>query len=148
MLFIGKLMGDVETGKDSSARSFSRVPFVLKVAGKGEVKGELIKHLAPFTNRQIIKRGKVEGVITKEGDMIVLMAGITAGLEKAKRSFKEGDVTLLPLDGSMRFILKDQDVSRPMNHIGQVKEGMETLRRLGPGDTAQLLVSVGFQARE
>ncbi|MEM0118284.1 MAG: hypothetical protein QXV32_07535 [Conexivisphaerales archaeon] len=126
----------------SAAPSFSRIPFRLVISEKGEVRGELVKHLAPFTNAQLIKAGKVEGVITREKEQVVLVAGIKAGLEKSKKEFEAGSVALLPLDGSIRFILTNQSVPRPMNHIGEVKEGMDILAHARSGDRAQLLIEI------
>jgi hypothetical protein len=122
------------------APSFSRVPFRLLISEKGEVRGELIKHLAPLTNSMLIKIRKIEGVITRESEQVVLLAGIRAGLEKSKREFESGSVALLPLDGSIRFILVKQNVARPMNHIGEVKYGLSVLLDAKSGDRGQLII--------
>jgi len=122
------------------APSFSRVPFRLLIFEKGEIKGELVRHLAPLTNSQLIKVGQIEGIITREGEQVVMLAGVRAGLEKSKKDFEPGSVALLPLDGSIRFILSKQSVARPMNHIGEVKEGLSLLAKAKSGDRAQLII--------
>jgi hypothetical protein len=110
------------------------------ISEKGEVRGELIKHLAPLTNSMLIKIRKIEGVITRESEQVVLLAGIRAGLEKSKKEFESGSVALLPLDGSIRFILVKQNVARPMNHIGEVKYGLSVLLDAKSGDRGQLII--------
>jgi hypothetical protein len=119
-------------------RSFSRIPFVLKLSSGTRVEGELVRHLAPFAIGTILKAKKLNGVLTREKEMIVLMLGLTVGLEKPKRNFKRGAVVLLPIDGSIRFVLSDMEVQRPMNHIGEVLSGIEELDKTTSGEAAEL----------
>lgn len=123
-----------------AARSFSRIPFRLLIANRGEVKGELIKHLAPFTNSRLIKLRRLEGVITREKSQVVFLANMSVGLEKSKKDFEAGDIAILPIDGSIRFILEKITASRPMNHIGAVKNGLDILLQTKSGDSATFIV--------
>ncbi|MDG6934837.1 MAG: hypothetical protein JRN68_09080 [Nitrososphaerota archaeon] len=123
----------------NQARSFSRIPFTLTLTSGKVVKGELVRHLAPFCIGTMLKMKRLRGFVTKEGNAVVLVSGVTAGLEKPVRRFGRGDVAFLPLDGSIRFILSETDASRPMNHIGNVLSGMEVLDSVNPGETADLL---------
>ncbi len=123
------------------AVSFSRIRFTLTVQGKGACAGELVRHLAPFTVRTIVRAGRVQGVLTSDRCGLVLLAGMDSGAEKTKKEFSRGDVAYLPLDGSIHIFTKDCSTSRPMNHLGAVQEGLDVLDLAKPGDRASLEAS-------
>jgi hypothetical protein len=120
--------------------SFSRIPFSFTVTGRGRAEGFLIRHLSPFAVGHIMKARKVEGVLTREGDVLVMVAGLSVGPEKTRRSFQRGSVTYLPLDGSIRFYLSDGESLRPMNHLGEITAGLEILMKARSGDSGTLEV--------
>lgn len=107
----------------------------MTVIGKGKLRGEIIKHLAPSTNLTIIRRGKLAGRATLEGDTVVVPTSIRAAAEKQKTKFMTGDIGFLPLNGALYLFTKDTFTPRPMNHIGRVDPEAELLRKISRGDT-------------
>ncbi|HVP22337.1 MAG TPA: cyclophilin-like family protein [Conexivisphaerales archaeon] len=115
--------------------SFSRVPLHISVLGKGDLKGEIIKHLAPSTTSLMIRRGKVSGRVTLEQSSVVILTNIKAGPEKPKTKFAAGDIGFLPLNGALYIFLSEAVPPRPMNHVGRVTSGERLLKRIERGDT-------------
>ncbi|MGA1974637.1 MAG: cyclophilin-like family protein [Conexivisphaerales archaeon] len=118
-----------------SPESFSRVPLSIIVLGKGKIKGEIIKHLAPSTSSSIIRYGRIAGRATLEEGSILILTPIRAGLEKPKNRFAAGDIAFLPLNGALCIFLVDTTTARPMNHVGRVTSEGDLLKEIGRGDT-------------
>lgn len=119
----------------SSPESFSRVPLTIRIMGKGDIKGEIIRHLSPSTASTLIRRGKVSGRVTLEPGSVVIITNIKAGPEKPKYQFTAGDIAYLPLNGAIYIFLAGTTASRPMNHVGRVLSDGELLKKIGRGDT-------------
>ncbi len=130
----------------AAPESFSRVPMQINVIGKGTLKAEIIKHLAPSTTALIIRRGKVFGRVTLEPDSVVILTNIKAGSEKPKYQFSAGDIAYLPLNGALCIFVKDSAASRPMNHVGRVTADGGLLKKIGRGDTIVFEVEEAAQA--
>jgi hypothetical protein len=127
----------------TSPESFSRVPIEISVLGKGKLKGEIIKHLAPSTSSSIIRRGKIAGRATLEQNSVLILTGIKAGPEKQKNHFSAGDIAFLPLNGALCIFLSDGATARPMNHVGRVTAESSLLRKIVRGDTVIFEVEEG-----
>ena len=119
----------------TSPESFSRVPLQVNVLGKGAIRGEIIKHLAPSTTSSIIRRGKISGRVTLEQGTVVILTNIKAGPEKTKTKFAAGDIAYLPLNGALYIFLSEAIPFRPMNHIGRIISDGGLLKKIERGDT-------------
>jgi hypothetical protein len=126
--------------KMNAAESFSRVPLEITVLGKGKLKGEIIRHMAPSTNLSIIRKGRVMGRVTLEGDSVIMLTNIKAAAEKQKTQFAAGDIAFLPLNGALYIFSADKVTARPMNYVGRVTEDSGLLKKIGRGDTLVLEV--------
>ncbi|MCS7116751.1 MAG: cyclophilin-like fold protein [Nitrososphaerota archaeon] len=121
--------------------SYSKVSIQIEVLRKGVAKGYFFKHLAPITVNQLIRSMPLEGRVSKfEDSFVYFISGLTVGSEKARTSFKRGEIAFLPLNGSVCFFLKDTVVSRGMNPLGKVDSGIEVLEGAGPGDVISIRI--------
>jgi hypothetical protein len=119
----------------TSPESFSRVPLSISVLGKGKIKGEIIRHLAPSTSDSIIRHKRIAGRATLEQNSVLILTSIKAGPEKPKNRFAAGDIAFLPLNGALCIFLAETATARPMNHVGRVTSDGGLLKKIGRGDT-------------
>jgi len=120
-------------------QSASKVDAKIIVFGKGELKAEVFRHLAPITVNKIINKMPIYGRISKLNDNIVcILTQILTGIEKGETKFLKGDIAFLPLNGSICIFLKESTSVRRMSLIGKVISSLETLDKCGPGDTVTL----------
>lgn len=119
--------------------SYSKVNIRIEVLRKGVAEGAFFKHLAPITVNHLIRSMPLEGRANKfEDSFIYFISGVVIGLEKARTSFKRGEIAFLPLNGSICFFLKDTNVLKAMNPLGRINSGMEILEKVGPGDVISI----------
>ncbi len=107
----------------------------ISVLGKGKIKGEIIKHLAPSTSGSIIRHGRIAGRATLEQNSVMILTNIKAGPEKPKNRFAAGDIAFLPLNGALCMFLADTATARPMNQVGRVTSDSSLLKKIRRGDT-------------
>jgi hypothetical protein len=119
----------------TSPESFSRVPLNISVLGKGNIKGEIIRHLSPSTCGSIIRHKRIAGRATLEQNSVLILTSIKAGLEKPKNKFEAGDIAFLPLNGALCIFLAQTATARPMNQVGRVTSDKSLLKKIGRGDT-------------
>ncbi len=130
--------------------SVSKVECKAVVRGKGEVKFDIFKHLAPVTVSAILRELPINARVTiYPRAMICLLTGIKAGVEKQRFEFSKGDVAFLPANGSLCFFLANAKSQSPLNPIGKVDVDMGLLGGLSAGDTMEVVqvreVSEGAQ---
>lgn len=130
--------------------SVSKVECKAVVRGKGEVKFDIFKHLAPVTVSAILRELPINAWVTiYPRAMICLLTGIKAGVEKQRFEFSKGDVAFLPANGSLCFFLANAKSQSPLNPIGKVDVDMGLLGGLSAGDTMEVVqvreVSEGAQ---
>jgi hypothetical protein len=116
-----------------------RVPITIRVRNRFDLKGELLRHISPFTVRAMMKIGTFEGWAIMHDLGFMLLTNVKAGLEKPKKEFKAGDIAFLPINSSLWFFSKDGEVERPMNLVGEIKQ-KEELSKIGRGDYITLVV--------
>ena len=115
--------------------SLSRIPIKLEVEGKGHMDAELIRHLAPSTVSEILRRLPLSGkVVWFEDSFLYIVTGMTLGAEKQRTKFKRGELAFLVLNGGLGVFLKDVK-GMPMNPIGRLKSDISLLKNIEPGDT-------------
>jgi hypothetical protein len=130
--------------------SVSKVECKAVIRGKGEVKFDIFKHLAPVTVSAILRELPINARVTiYPRAMICLLTGIKAGVEKQRFEFTKGDVAFLPANGSLCFFLANAKSQSPLNPIGKLEVDLGVLSGLSAGDTMEIIqlreVSEGAQ---
>ncbi|MGD0638421.1 MAG: cyclophilin-like family protein [Nitrososphaerales archaeon] len=130
--------------------SVSKVECKAVIRGKGEVKFDVFKHLAPVTVSAILRELPINARVTiYPKAMICLLTGIKAGVEKQRFEFAKGDIAFLPANGSLCFFLANAKSQSPLNPIGKLEADLGVLSGLSAGDTMEIIqlreVSEGAQ---
>jgi hypothetical protein len=110
--------------------SVSRIPVKIKVNGIDEVKGELVRILAPLTVKGVLSKLPYRGRAHVRGGGLSMMIGIRRGAEKAVRSVKAGDIVYWPMQDSLIIYFQDSKPYGPVNKVGSVVENLEELKGL------------------
>jgi uncharacterized protein len=129
-----------------SAGSVSKVECIASVGGKGQAKLSLFKHLAPLTVNSLLRTLPFDSRVTVQPAMISLFTELRVGVEKPKVLFARGDVAFLPSGGLVCVFLGDARSDRPLNPVGKVEDGMETIDSVRPGDVIRLSLAVPSMA--
>ena len=117
----------------------AKVPITLKVRNKFDLKGELFRNIAPYTVKALMKVGRFEGWAVSHDHGFMLLTDVRAGLEKARKEFKKGEIGFLPINGSMWFFVEDVEAERPMSPIGHIFD-LELLESVKRGDYLTLII--------
>jgi hypothetical protein len=130
--------------------SVSKVECKAVIRGKGELKFDAFKHLAPVTVNAILHELPINARVTiYPKAMACLLTGIKAGVEKQRFEFTKGEVAFLAANGSLCFFMANAKSQSPLNPIGKVTENLEVLGNLTPGDSMEIVqvreVSEGAQ---
>jgi uncharacterized protein len=130
--------------------SVSKVECKAVIRGKGEVKFDIFKHLAPVTVSAILRELPINARVTiYPKAMICLLTGIKAGVEKQRFEFAKGDIAFLPANGSLCFFLANAKSQSPLNPVGKLEADLGVLSGLSAGDTMEIVqlreVSEGAQ---
>ncbi len=130
--------------------SVSKVECRAIVRGKGELKFDVYKHLAPVTVSAVLRELPINARVTiYPRAMVCLLTGIKAGVEKQRFEFTKGDVAFLAANGSLCFFLSNAKSQSPLNPLGKVEGGLEVFESLSAGDSMEIVqvreVSEGAQ---
>ena len=121
-----------------SSFSVSRIPIEIIVGNKGRIKAELVRHFAPLTISEILKRLPLSGRVHYNLDnFCYIQTQLNLGPEKQKKDFKANDIAYLTLNGSFCFFIK-QTTTAPMNHIGKIISEIDPIKRVEPTDILTL----------
>ena len=122
-------------------QSTSKIEIRIIVAGKGESKAEIFRHFAPITVNKMTNKMPLHGRVNRlNNNTVCILAEIVVGTEKGRTKFTQGDIALLPLNGSICIFLKDSKSIRPMNLIGKIVLNLEILESSGRGDTITIKI--------
>lgn len=118
-----------------SAGSVSKIEINVEIKGKSQLKCELKRHLAPKTVGTITRSLPLEGNAHIMGNSFVYMeTKINVGGERQRSQFKKGDVSFMPLTGSICFFLNDTDSTKAMTPIGKITSNEVVLSNIKSGD--------------
>lgn len=112
-----------------------QVTIGIEIEGKGIVKGELKRYLAPMTFDELVKRLPINGVATLKENIlqINISADIIRGSEKPAAKINRGDILYWPADNSLVISL-ESGTPRPQSvKIGSIKEGVSLLTEISQG---------------
>lgn len=122
----------------TGAGSVSRVVCTAQVRGKGEAKLSFYRHLAPLTVNAILRSLPIESRVTIQPAIVSLFTEIRVGVEKPRVNLERGDVAFLASGSLLCVLLKAVRSERPLNPVGKVEQGMETLDGLKAGDVVAI----------
>lgn len=126
----------------SSQPSLSKLEIVIEVQGKGRAEGEVFRHLSPITLGSLMRKMPLQGRAIRFRDHFVYCSTeVVAGVEKARKAFKKGEIAFLSSNGAVCFFFTDCEVALPMNPLGRVTSGLEVLEKAGAGDVIFLNVA-------
>lgn len=101
----------------------------------------LFRHLAPVTVNAITRELPISSRVTIYPKvMICALTGLRLGVEKQKYEFSKGDVAFVPATSSICFFFSNAKSDRPLNPIGKIEEGLETLEGASAGDVIELKI--------
>jgi hypothetical protein len=122
-----------------AAESLSEFLLVASVFGKGQIKGKLLKHLAPIT------LGKVQRAVPFGGNanffeqsFVYILTPVVGGEEKSRKGFTAGEIAFMPAGGLLCFFLDKTKSYKPMNPLGEVQEGFDLLRSVKRGASIRI----------
>ena len=123
----------------SGAGSVSRVALEIEIPGRGSGSCELVRHLAPTTSRSIMNNLPLQGRVHRYGELFAYFeTGLVMGAEKQRSVFKRGEMAFLVSNGSICVFLNDGSSAQPMNPLGKVTGGLESIESTKPGDIMML----------
>lgn len=113
--------------------SISRIPVIFRLEGRGEAKGELIRHLAPRTVSAVIKRLPLEGRCVVWRDEVYFKVPVVMGEEKATRKVEKGDIAYWPMGNAICIFLGSTPPYSPVNLIGKISRNVENFENVRIG---------------
>lgn len=126
----------------ASAGSVSKVECLASVAGRGEGRISLFRHLAPVTVNAILRILPFDSRVNLQPPMVCLFTDLKVGVEKPRVQFSRGDVAFLPAGGLICVFLGDARSDRPLNPLGKVEAGIESFDSTRRGDVVRLTLPV------
>jgi hypothetical protein len=110
-----------------------------RVPGRGEFRGKILKHLSPVTIAKIVRAVPLYGRVNLfEKNFVYILTEVVAGEEKSRREFKRGEIAFMPAGGMICFFLQDSKSYKPINPLGEVTQGIETLDASRRGDLIEI----------
>jgi len=117
----------------------SKIELILEINDNERIGCQLKRHLSPMTVGLITRMLPLKGNAHQMGRSIVYFeAGINTGIERKRTDFKKGDITFLPTEGSICFIIDDISDGKPMAIIGKITDGTDKLSEIKSGDVLSL----------
>lgn len=119
-----------------SSTSVSKKQLILEIKGKAKIPCDLKRHLSPRTVGTIMRSLPLEGHAHMLGKSIAYFeTSIDSGTERPRKEFKKGDVAFLSSSGDICFFIADVDQGKTMTPIGKLRDNIEVLKDLKPGDS-------------
>lgn len=129
-----------------AAGSVSKVDCIATIAGRGEGKISLFRHLAPLTVNAVVRSLPFDSRVTLQPAMVCLFTQLRVGVEKPRSQFSRGDVAFLPSAALLCVFLGSAKSDRPLNPLGKVDTGIEAFDSIRPGDVVRLALGPGQSA--
>jgi len=120
------------------AESVSRIKIKLVIENLGEVKGELIRYLAPRTIEALLRSMPIDGITALTEGMIYFGTPVRVGSEKPTKLAESGTIAYWPISSSACFFTSKTQPFSPVNVIGKVTDNLELLGRVGSGKRVRM----------
>lgn len=111
----------------------SHIPIKIEIEGIGQLRGELIRFLAPRTINVILRNLPFEGraaVLTNE---IYFRIPVKVGKEKAVLNVEEGTIAYWPMGSAFCIFFKKSRPYSPVNRIGRIIEKIDLFKDVSSG---------------
>lgn len=124
--------------------SVSKINLILEIKGKSKITCELKRHLSPKTVGILSRSLPLDGNAHLLGKSIIYFeTPIDSGIERARTSFKKGDVAFLPSGGSICFFAGNSEPGKKMTPLGKITSNVEALYEIKSGDVLSLYADMG-----
>ena len=127
-----------------SIDSVSKLSLVLDVKGKFKINCALKRHLVPTLVGKISRLLPLEGrahILGESG--IYFETPVDAGLQRARKEFKKGDIAFLSVAHAICFFHSDSKVQKEMSPIGRIVADPELLENIESGDELMFYAETG-----
>lgn len=116
----------------------SRIKVRLAIENLGEVRGELIRFLAPRTVDALLRSMPIDGITALTEGMVYFGTPVRMGSEKPTKQVEAGTMAFWPISSSIcLFTSKTQPFSQ-VNLIGRITDNLELLRQVGSGKRVRM----------
>ena len=118
-----------------SVDSVSKISLVLDVKDKFKINCVLKRHLVPTLIGKISRSLPLGGnahVLGRSG--IYFETSVEAGLQRARKEFKKGDIAFLSVGHAICFFYSDSKTQKEMSPIGRITDEPEILETIESGD--------------
>jgi hypothetical protein len=127
-----------------SVDSVSKILLVLDVKDKFKINCVLKRHLVPTLVGKISRSLPLGGnahILGKSG--IYFETSVEAGLQRARKEFKKGDIAFLSVGHAICFFYSDSKTQKEMSLIGRITDDPERLETIESGDEILLYAETG-----
>ena len=127
-----------------SVDSVSKILLVLDVKDKFKINCVLKRHLVPTLVGKISRSLPLGGnahILGKSG--IYFETSVEAGLQRARKEFKKGDIAFLSVGHAICFFYSDSKTQKEMSPIGRITGNPEILETIESGDEILLYAETG-----
>ena len=127
-----------------SVDSVSKILLVLDVKDKFKINCVLKRHLVPTLVGKISRSLPLGGnahILGKSG--IYFEASVEAGLQRARKEFKKGDIAFLSVGHAICFFHSDSKTQKEMSLIGRITDDPKILETIESGDEIMLYAETG-----
>ena len=117
---------------------------VLDVKDKFKINCVLKRHLVPTLVGKISRSLPLGGnahILGKSG--IYFETSVEAGLQRARKEFKKGDIAFLSVGHAICFFYSDSKTQKEMSPIGRITGNSEILETIESGDEIMLYAETG-----
>ena len=127
-----------------SVDSVSKISLVLDVKDKFKINCVLKRHLVPTLVGKISRSLPLGGnahILGRSG--IYFETSVDAGLQRARKEFKKGDIAFLSVGHAICFFYSDSKTQKEMSLIGRITDDPEILETIESGDEIMLYAETG-----
>ena len=127
-----------------SVDSVSKILLVLDVKDKFKINCVLKRHLVPTLVGKISRSLPLGGnahILGRSG--IYFETSVEAGLRRARKEFKKGDIAFLSVGHAICFFYSDSKTQKEMSPIGRITGNPEILETIESGDEILLYAETG-----
>jgi hypothetical protein len=127
-----------------SVDSVSKILLVLDVKDKFKINCVLKRHLVPTLVGKISRSLPLGGnahILGRSG--IYFETSVEAGLQRARKEFKKGDIAFLSVGHAICFFYSDSKTQKEMSLIGRITDDPEILETIESGDEIMLYAETG-----
>jgi len=113
--------------------NISHIPIKIEIEGMGEVRGELIRFLAPRTINVILRSLPFEGRAALLVNEIYFRIPVKVGKEKAVLNVEKGTIAYWPMGTAFCIFFEKSQPYSAVNRIGKIVEKIDLFKDVSSG---------------